>query len=141
MLRMLGRALVIVLSFAIAAVVAVIVLFVLGSAWAGGAIHEFAEGDPLLEDVSGFLGIIVFTGAVGPALTALPGLVAVVIGEVLRLRSWIYYVLAGGASLAVIPILIAPEARGAPAADYMTIFASAGFAAGFVYWLLAGRRT
>jgi hypothetical protein len=59
------------------------------------------------------------------------------------LRSWIYYVLAGGASLAAIPLLAGAAANGAPsipASEYMTIFATAGFAGGFIYWLLAGAR-
>ena len=76
-----------------------------------------------------------------PALTALPALVAVVAGEVLRLRSWMYYVLAGGAALAVVPLLAAPQGAdltAIAASPYMTIFAAAGFAGGFIYWLLAG---
>jgi hypothetical protein len=79
---------------------------------------------------------------VTPALTALPALVGVVAGEVLRLRSWMYYVLAGGASLAAVPLLAgmpAVDLPSLPASQYMTIFAAAGFAGGFVYWLLAGR--
>jgi hypothetical protein len=52
-------------------------------------------------------------------------------------------VLAGGASLAAIPLLAGLNANGAPdapAGEYMTIFATAGFAGGFIYWLLAGVR-
>lgn len=141
MLKLLGRGLAILFAFAVAAVVAVVVLFTLGSAWVGDVLYDYAEGDPLLEDFSGVMGIVVFASAVGPALSALPGLAAVAVGEVMRLRSWLYYVPAGGGALALIPLLIAPGAPDAPAADYMTIFASAGFAAGFVYWLLAGRWT
>ena len=88
-------------------------------------------------------GVILFAGTVAPALNALPGLLAAVAGEVLRIRSWMYYVLAGGASLAVVPILAAPETVDLAkvlASPYMTIFAAAGFAGGFVYWLLAGSR-
>jgi hypothetical protein len=80
---------------------------------------------------------------VTPALTALPALVAAVAGEVLRIRSWMYYVLAGGAALAVVPLLAAPEGADLTeiaASPYMTIFAAAGFAGGFIYWLLAGAR-
>jgi hypothetical protein len=87
--------------------------------------------------------MVLFAGTVAPALNALPGLIAVVAGEVLRIRSWMYYVLAGGVALAVIPILAAPQT--AELADVvgshaMTVFAAAGFAGGFVYWLLAGAR-
>jgi len=65
------------------------------------------------------------------------------VGEVLRLRSCLYYVLAGGASLAAVPLLAGLQTNGAPdipASEYMTIFATAGFAGGFIYWLLAGAR-
>jgi hypothetical protein len=49
--------------------------------------------------------------------------------------------LAGGASLAAIPLLAgAPYEPSLPASQYMAIFAAAGFAGGFVYWLLAGAR-
>jgi hypothetical protein len=84
-----------------------------------------------------------FASAVAPALTALPALIAVVAGEVLKMRSWVYYVLAGGASLLAIPLLAGTAEAGSaaiPAGEYMTIFATAGFSGGFVYWLLAGAR-
>ena len=84
-----------------------------------------------------------FAGTIGPALTALPALVAAVAGEALRIRSWMYYVLAGGVALAVVPLLAAPQGTDLTeiaASHYMTIFATAGFAGGFIYWLLAGAR-
>jgi hypothetical protein len=52
-------------------------------------------------------------------------------------------VLAGGASLVAIPLLVthhADDLQALPASSYLTIFAAAGFAGGFVYWLLAGVR-
>ena len=54
-----------------------------------------------------------------------------------------YYVVAGGLSLAAIPVLAAPEGAELSAilaSHAMTIFATAGFAGGFIYWLLAGAR-
>jgi hypothetical protein len=69
--------------------------------------------------------------------------VAAVAGEVLRIRSWIYYVLAGGASLAAIPLLVASSSADVPSiatSQYMAVFVAAGFAGGFIYWLLAGCR-
>jgi hypothetical protein len=88
-------------------------------------------------------GVLLFARTVSPALTALPALIAVVAGEVMRVRSWMYYVLAGGLSLAAIPILAAPETAELSsilASHAMTIFATAGFAGGLLYWLLAGAR-
>jgi hypothetical protein len=61
----------------------------------------------------------------------------------MRVRSWLYYVLAGGLSLAATPILAAPETAELSsilASHTMTIFATAGFAGGLLYWLLAGAR-
>lgn len=134
------RLIVISLAFVVAVLVALIVLFSLGIFWAGEGFREAAGGEPTLTMLAEPLGAFFFIAAVAPVLTALPGLVAVLVGEMLGLRSWIYYVLAGGAALAVIPIFAGGEQAGPPAAGYMTIFATAGFAAGFTYWLFAGRK-
>jgi hypothetical protein len=133
----------VVVAFCLAVAVALAVLFALGAMWTGDALRAAAPNDPLLRDGAPIFGMVLFAGTVTPALNALPALIGVVAGEVLRIRSWMYYVLAGGASLAAIPILAAP--RGADltailASQYMTIFIAAGFAGGFVYWLLAGAR-
>lgn len=151
------RGLVVVMSFIVAVGVALVVLFALGSVWMGGELRTLAGEDPvfrafMLEDpilkdpalqrgIATAFGAVVFIGTVGPALTALPAFAAAVIGEVLRVRSWIYYVLAGGAALAAIPVLAGAAANtpNLPAGEYMTIFATAGFAGGFIYWLLSGR--
>jgi hypothetical protein len=137
--RMLG----VVVAFCLAVAVALAVLFALGAMWTGDALRAAAPNDPLLRDGAPIFGMVLFAGTVTPALNALPALIGVVAGEVLRIRSWMYYVLVGGASLAAIPILAAPDPADLPriiASPYMTIFAAAGFAGGFVYWLLAGAR-
>ncbi len=133
----------VVAAFFIAALAALGVLFALGAMWVGDELRAAAPHDPALRHGAPIFGVVLFAGTVAPALNALPALLAVVAGEVLRIRSWMYYVLAGGASLAAIPILAAPEAAQLPAilaSHYLTIFAAAGFAGGFVYWLLAGAR-
>jgi hypothetical protein len=142
-LRTIFRMIWVVTAFCIAALVALAVLFALGAIWVGDELRAAAPSDPLLERGAPIFGVVLFAGTVGPALTALPALIAVVAGEVLKLRSWMYYVLAGGAALAVIPILAAPqsaELAEVVASHAMTVFATAGFAGGFVYWLLAGAR-
>jgi hypothetical protein len=141
--RTIFRMLWVVVAFCLAVAVALAVLFALGAMWTGDALRAAAPNDPLLRDGAPIFGIVLFAGTVTPALNALPALIGVVAGEVLRIRSWMYYVLAGGASLAAIPILAAPDPADLPriiASPYMTIFAAAGFAGGFVYWLLAGAR-
>ena len=133
----------VVTAFFIAAGAALAVLLALGGAWVGDELKSAAPHDPMLQKGAPIFGIVLFAKTVTPALTVLPALVAVVIGEVLRLRSWMYYVLSGGAALAVVPLLAAPQGADLTAiasSHYMTIFAAAGFAGGFVYWLLAGSR-
>ncbi|MGO8841719.1 MAG: hypothetical protein ACLQF1_11470 [Methyloceanibacter sp.] len=130
-------------AFLLAVAVALGVLFALGALWVGDELRAAAPHDPMLRHgAAPVFGMVLFAGTVTPALTVLPALVAAVVGEALRLRSWMYYVLAGGAALAAVPILASAPAvdmPGLPAGQYMTIFAAAGFAGGFVYWLLAGR--
>jgi hypothetical protein len=131
------------IAFSIAALASLAVLFALGGTWAGDELRAAAPNDPLVRDGAPIFGMLLFARTVGPALTALPALIAVVAGEVMRVRSWMYYVLAGGLSLAAIPILAAPEATELSsilASHGMTIFATAGFAGGLLYWLLAGAR-
>lgn len=157
--RTLWRSLVVLAAFGVAVCVALAVLFALGAMWAGEELQALAADDPMFRDfvlqdpafqdpgfrrsVATAFGAVVFIATVVPALTALPALAAAVAGEVLRVRSWMYYVLAGGAALAAIPLLagagLEETAQSIPASEYMTIFATAGFAGGFIYWLLAGR--
>ena len=142
-LRTIFRMLWVVVAFCLAVAVALAVLFALGAMWTGDELRAAAPNDLLLRDGAPIFGMVLFAGTVAPALNALPALIGVVAGEVLRIRSWMYYVLAGGASLAAIPILAAPDPADLPriiASPYMTIFAAAGFAGGFIYWLLAGAR-
>jgi hypothetical protein len=141
--RIIFRTILAVFAFFVAALVSVAVLFALGAIWAGNALSAAAPQDSVMQHAAPIFGAVLFAGTVAPARNALPGLLAVVVGAVLRIRSWLYYVLAGGVSLAAIPILAAPDAADLPrvlASPYMTIFAAAGFAGGFVYWLLAGSR-
>jgi hypothetical protein len=130
-------------AFALAALASLAVLFALGGTWAGDELRAAAPNDPIVRDAAPIFGLLLFARTVGPALTALPALIAVVAGEIMRVRSWLYYVLAGGLALASIPILGAPdnvELSSIIASHAMTIFATAGFAGGLVYWLLAGAR-
>ena len=133
----------VVTALVIAALVALAVLLALGAVWVGNELKAAAPHDPVLQQGVPVFGIVLFASTVTPALTALPALVAVVIGEVLRIRSWMYYVLAGGAALAVVPLLAAPQdadLTAIAASHYMTLFAASGFAGGLIYWLLAGAR-
>lgn len=131
--------------FCLSAFFAIVALFMMGSFWAGEAFRDIAEahGDAILWHGSDIFGALFFTGAVAPALTAVPALAAMLLGELMRIRSGLYYTLAGGAAMAAIPLLAGPrgsEVPATPAPSYMTLFAAAGFLGGFIYWLLAGRK-
>ena len=133
----------VVTALLVAIAVALAVLFALGAVWVGDELKEAAPHDPMLQQGAPVFGMVLFASTVTPALTALPALIVVVAGEVMRIRSWMYYVPSGGAALAVVPLLAAPEGADlteVATSPYMTIFAAAGFAGGFVYWLLAGAR-
>lgn len=76
------------------------------------------------------------------AATIVPALLLILLGELARIRSAIYYVLGGGLALAVIPALARVQGEVAsvvPPVAVWQVFATAGFAGGFVYWLIAGR--
>lgn len=76
------------------------------------------------------------------SVTVVPALLMVIVGEIARIRSFLYYVAGGGIALAAIPVLARfgqGGAIGTPDAIVWQVFATAGFAGGFVYWLIAGR--
>ena len=140
--RTIFRLLWVALAFCIAAGVALAVLFALGAFWVGDELRAAAPNDPFLREGAPLFGAFYFTAAVAPALTVLPALLVVVAGEVLRLRSWIYYVLSGGAALLAVPLLATPieELPAMPAGQWLGFFVVAGFTGGLAYWLLAGAR-
>lgn len=133
-------------AFFLSALIAIVVLFTLGTLWAGEELREVARthNDWLLWHGSDAFGALFFSAAVVPALTALPGILGIIAGELFHIRSAVYYTAAGGVALVAIPLLAGASETAnqgsLPAADYMTLFATAGFVAGFFYWLIAGRR-
>jgi len=143
-LNTLFRGIWVVMAFCLAALVALAVLFALGALWVGDELRIASPHEPMLQHgAAPVFGVVLFASTVAPALTCLPGLVAVVAGEVLRVRSWMYYVLAGGASFAAVPLLVGAhndDLQAVASSQYLTIFLAAGFAGGFIYWLLAGAR-
>jgi hypothetical protein len=144
---MVKRILAVSLGFLTAVLAGGVTLFFIGSRWAAGEVAAHMEqGSP--DEVSRFLsealGALAFVFTVAPALTLAPAIVAVLIGELARIRSLLYYLIAGGAAAAAMPLInvAATEAtqNSTYAAPYFSIMATAGFAAGLVYWLIAGRR-
>lgn len=82
------------------------------------------------------------------AMSLVPALMLVIVGEVARIRSLTYYVIGGGIALAILPFVGLSSVFGNTPAGQGTldagalwqVFATAGFAGGLVYWLIAGRR-
>lgn len=139
------RLLAVAFGFLLAILAGAITLFVLGARWAAGEVTAFTpqEADEVSRAINQGLGVIAFFFTVAPVLTLLPGLAAAVVGEVARIRSLLYYLIAGGAAAALMPLIATrSEATGSTAytAPYFTLMATSGFAAGIVYWLIAGRK-
>jgi hypothetical protein len=140
------RILAVLLGFFLAVLAGGITLLLVGTRWAAGEVAAHMEQgspDEVSRLLSEGLGAIAFIFTVAPVLTLAPAVVAVVVGELARIRSLLYYLIAGGAAAAAMPLIAAPiEAaqNTTYATPYFSIMATAGFAAGLVYWLLAGRR-
>jgi len=135
-----GRIIVVGLALLVAAAASMFVLFTLGLERVTGALHQqAASNDRIVEAMFDLMnqGVLLASG-----FTIIPALLVIFIGEVARIRSALYYVAGGGLSLAAMPLL-ARYGQGITgmAADQVVwqVFATAGFAGGFVYWLLAGR--
>lgn len=134
----LGRMIVVPIAFLMAMATSMFVLLTLGYERIVQAMA--ASGTDIFEAI---LDLIGHGALIASGLTILPALALVIIGEVARMRSALYYILGGGAALAAIPLLarFGQQADTAVAgAALWQVFATAGFAGGLVYWLLAGRR-
>ena len=139
-MRVVGRILWIPFAMLAAALTTVGVIVVLGQE---RIVQAMAGREPDQVVVSAALDIFGLLLALTSVQTLLPPLLLVIVGEVARLRSALYYVVGGGIAIAIIPLL----ARLADPMQFMVgvspvvwqVLATAGFAGGLVYWLLAGR--
>lgn len=126
--------------FLISAIVAVFVLMSLGLEQLTHHMRDLQPNEQGVLVMFSFVsqGLLLTTG-----LTLIPAILVVIIGEVARLRSALYYTIGGGLALVAIPLLArfaeADVAAFSTAPLVWQVFATAGFAGGFVYWLLAGR--
>lgn len=139
---LLGRSLMVIVAFTLAALLAAIVLMLLGSYSMGEELRDGYQPDGEMAGLVSLLSMV-FGGAsflmfVTPTLTILPALVAVIVAEVIQVRSLLYYLIAGGLSVTALPLLASPE-NSIYNPHYLAIFATAGFVGGMFYWLMAGR--
>jgi len=140
MLRTVGRLIWVPIAFVLSALVS---LFAIASLAHERIVQAMVGRGPDQASIDTAFALFGFTLQLFSVYTLLPALLLVVVGEVARLRSALYYVIGGGASLAAVPLLTRLQ-QPASALDISEVvwqvLATAGFAGGFVYWLLAGRK-
>ena len=135
--RMIGRLLVVPFAFVLAMITALGILAYFGQermfSTLGGA--DFEHTFEVFERLLGLL------KEVFRVETIMLPIALVIAGEVSGIRNPLYYVGAGGLSVGIIPKLAwfgIANVLGENS-ELWPVFASAGFAGGFVYWLIAGR--
>jgi len=140
MARALGRIIMVPIAFVLAALVTLFVIFSLGQE---RVVQGMTGRGPDEATIGAAVDLLALAWSLASVQTLLPGLLLVIIGEVARIRGAVYYVVGGGAALAVVPLLARlgqPSGVLALSPVVWQVLATAGFAGGFVYWLLAGRR-
>ena len=139
--RALGRLIMVPLGLILGVLAAAAVLVTLGLEVTTHTLSTSPD-DPARLEVLLDMGFGVL--AIAAASSILPALILAIAGEIARIRSLLYYVVAGGISLALFPFVMGLGASGtsiaAVPARAWTVLATAGFAGGLVYWLVAGRR-
>jgi hypothetical protein len=140
MLRAVGRIILLPVAFVLAAVAAGLVIVSLGQE---RIVQAMTGREPDATTVGAAFDLFALLMALVSMQTLLPALLLIIVGEVARIRGALYYVIGGGLALAVVPVL----ARLSQPSGVLTlspviwqVLATAGFAGGLVYWLLAGRR-
>lgn len=138
--RAIGRLILVPLGFLLAGIAAFLVLLSLGLERATQA--AAARNWDLFDLTGAGFDILKQGELMASAMTIVPALLLVIIGEVAKIRSSIYYVFGGGLALAAIPLVAKIGYSGStfgPTDAVWQVFATAGFAGGLVYWLVAGR--
>ena len=139
MARAVGRIILLPIAFVLAAVATLFVVLSLGQERVVQAIGTRAPDQVPIDALLDIVGLALRFASLH---TLVPALLLVIVGEAGRIRSAVYYIVGGGVALAVVPLL---TRIGQPAAVLelspvvWQVLATAGFAGGFVYWLLAGR--
>jgi hypothetical protein len=139
MLRTVGRLIWVPIAFLLSGLVSLFVLVSLGQERIVQAMARRGADQTTVDAAVELFGVVLqfFT-----SYSLLPAILLVIIGEVARLRAALYYVIGGGAALAAVPLLTRlnqPASAFGVAEVVWQVLATAGFAGGFVYWLLAGR--
>lgn len=139
MLSTIGRIIWVPIAFLLSVMVCAFVIVTLGMERFTHYMNGFNDPDITVEGSLQFFGnALVLTQAV----TIVPAVLGVLIGEIARIRTVYYYVVVAGLSAVAAPVVASLGAGGAavmPATIVWQVCATGGFIGGFVYWLLAGR--
>lgn len=139
--RTLGRLILLPIAFLISVMVTGFILVSLGLEHITHAMH--GRSDDGAQVASTMVEIFWQGSLLLSGLSILPALAVILVGEVARIRSWLYYMIGGGLALASVPLLAridrVDQILSVPPIVWQ-VFATAGFAGGLVYWLIAGRR-
>jgi hypothetical protein len=139
MLRAVGRIILLPIAFLLAALATVYMVISLGQERVVQALSAHGGEEVPVGAVVDMIGLAARFVSV---YTLVPALLVVIVGEVARIRSSLYYIIGGGVALAVVPLL---TRMGQPmtvldlSPGVWQVLAVAGFTGGFVYWLIAGR--
>jgi hypothetical protein len=139
MLRTAGRLIWLPIAFLLSALVALCLIVSLGQERLVATLRARGSNEAMFDAAVELFG---FALQLLSVYTLLPAIVLIIIGEVARIRAALYYVIAGGATLAAVPLLTRMQQPAATldlSAVVWPVLATAGFAGGLVYWLLAGR--
>lgn len=147
MLRTLSRLIIVILALILAAISALAsfaYMMVLFSKNSGeGQLDKLLN----LEGLETLLDYTVFMTGTGGIILIVPAILLALIGETVRIRSWLYYIIGGGLAIVVIPFMMQAELTQADiktfsqaSGRYLSILLTSGFVMGFVYWLIAGRK-
>ena len=139
MLRALWRVIVLPIAFVLAVVATLVVIISLGQE---RAVQALSARGPESIPIDAVVDLAALAMRLASIYTLVPALLLVIVGEVARIRSALYYVIGGGIALAIVPMLTRvnqPMTVLELSPVVWQVLATAGFAGGFVYWLLAGR--
>lgn len=139
MLRALGRLILLPFAFLLAAAAALFVVISLGQERVVQALSARTSDEVPVDAMMDLFGLALRLASVH---TLVPALLVVVVGEVARIRSVLYYIVGGGVALAIVPLVTRlgqPMTALELAPTVWQVLSVAGFAGGLVYWLLAGR--
>jgi hypothetical protein len=139
MLRVLGRIILLPIAFLLAAAATLFVVLTLGQERVVQALSVRSSDEVPVDAMMDLVGLAMRFASVH---TLVPALLVIIVGEVARIRSALYYIIGGGVALAIVPLITRigqPLTALELSPTVWQVLAVSGFAGGLVYWLLAGR--